>query len=168
MKSSKELQAMLASEICTNLLALKEAKNLDCYNEITGDSSFLLSGILERELEADTKWSPSNWIDDSLLHKVSLENSKIKMWGVMIWGKEGTTKQWTEPFYCEFSLGCKPDELQELVILFGDEMVEEMIYEEFAENRTFWDKDFYSDTNWKPSERNWKYIIHSNKFEKET
>ena len=162
MKSSKELQSMLASEICNNLLALKEAKNQANFNEIMGDSSFLLSGILERELENNPKWNPNNWIDDSIIHKVKLKDSKIKIWGVIIWGKVSTTKQWTEPFYSEFSLDCKYAKLKELIILFGDEKVEEITYEEFAENRTFWDKDFYSNTNWKPSERNWKYRISSN------
>ncbi len=161
MKSSRELQSMLVSEICNNYLVIKERRVLDCYNEIMGDSSFLLSGILERELENDVNWNPGNWIDDSLIHKVNVEGCKIEVWGVMIWGKDGTNKQWTEPFYCEFTIDCKSIKLRELTILFGDESIDEITYEEFAENRAFWDRAFYSDAFWKPSERVWKYIIHS-------
>lgn len=167
MKSSKELQSMLASEIYNNISLIKKGEELVCYNEVTGDSSFLLSGILERELENDINWNSNNWIDDSLLHKVSFQDCKVQIWGVMIWGKEGTTKQWTEPFYSEFSIDFNYLELKELVILFGDEKVNEITYEEFSTNRTFWDKDFYSDTFWKPSERTWKYIVHTKSSKEE-
>lgn len=167
MKSIIELQSMLASEICNNFLLLKERRTLYCYNEIMGDSSFLLSGILERELENDDAWSSVNWIDDSLIHKVDIDGCKVRIWGVMIWGKDGTTKQWTDPFYCELTIDCKSIDLQELTILFGDVSINELIYEEFSDNRDFWDRAFYSDTYWTPSEREWKYKVHSKKMKED-
>lgn len=158
MISTRELQSMLLSEICNSLSAIKEGRNLACYNEMLGDTSFLLSGILENELEGNSRWG--FWLDDSLIHKIKIEGQKIRLWGVMIWGKDGTTKQWTDPFYCEFLIDCERASLQKMVMLFGDERREEVIYEEFAENRTLWDSDYYSNNEWNPSERTWKFVVH--------
>ena len=160
MKSSKELQSMLLSEICNNLIAIEKERELDCYNQILGDTSFLLSGILENELDSITSWNPLNWIDDSLIHKVKIDEYKVRLWGVMIWGKNGTTKQWTDPFYSEFLIDCEDTTLQKLTILFGDEMLEEVTYEMFSKNRSYWDGDYYSNSQWDPSERNWKYFVY--------
>ena len=150
MKSSNELQSMLLSEICNNISAIVKEGELECYNEILGDTTFLLSGILEIKPDGI----------DSLIHKVKIEGYKVRLWGVMIWGKTGTTKQLTDPFYSEFLIDCEDKTLQKLTILFGDEMLEEVTYEVFTGNRAYWDRDYYSINQWDPSERNWKYFVY--------
>lgn len=159
MKSSNQLQKMLSSELCDSLDTIEKNIGLDCYNELLGDTSFLLAGILENELKNNPEWSSLKWLDDSLIHKINIERKKVQLWGVMIWGKDGTTKQWTDPFFCEFYINCKQQEIQKLIVLFGDEKIEAITYQQFAENRTYWDKNYYSNEQWDPSEREWKFII---------
>ena len=47
--------------------------------------------------------------------------------------------------------------------LFGDKNEERIDYKEYANNRTYWDRDFYNDENWNPSERDWDFLIHVKK-----
>ena len=43
---------------------------------------------------------------------------------------------------------------------FGDTEIDELDYLEYSNNRGYWDRDFYSNNSWNPSERDWKYIIN--------
>ena len=69
--------------------------------------------------------------------------------------------QWTEPFYFEVKLNEDESNFTKLAMLFSDLDNPEITYNEFNKNRDIWDNDFYLNSSWHPSERNWKYIIHS-------
>ena len=159
MKSIEELQQMLFSEINDCLYAVDPAIELDYYNEVMGDVSFLLAGVLELNLKTSCEnWDADKWIDDSLLTKVSVDGNKVSIWGVMIWGRMHTTEQWTDPFYFEAILN---DISIEYTFMFGEEQALEVTYGAFNQDRNMWDRGFYSNRDWKPSERNWEFIINS-------
>ena len=40
-------------------------------------------------------------MDDSLLREFELKANTVIISGVMIWGIDGTTEQWTDPFHFE-------------------------------------------------------------------
>ena len=157
MKSIIEIEIMLESEINNHLDKLKNHLNLDYFNELFGDTSFILAGLLEKLIKAKNCCWNEKWIDDSLLKKIKLDNKKISIWGIMIWGKVDTNEQWTDPFYFETFLS----DFKQYFFLFGDLNQTEIIYDNFNKNRDVWDKCYYSDDNWHPSERNWKYKITS-------
>ena len=160
MKSVKKIQETLIHELCGALDNVVFDVSLDYYNEPMGDTSFILAGYLQLLLrEKFSDWSNEKWIDDSLLTKVELVGNKLSIWGVMIWGVENQTCQWTDPFYFEIVLNECCTSFIELKILFGDIDRLELRYSEFCLDRAFWDKNYYSSSSWNPYERNWKYII---------
>ncbi len=151
MKSIEEIQTMLVNELWNRLDRVKSLKSeVDYYNDILGDTSFLLSGLLGALLELRSDWDKHRWIDDSLLLGVKLTKNKLSIWGVMIWGIENTTEQWTEPFYFEVVLDSNESDFSEYTFLLGDLNKPEIPYEEYRVNRNYWEED----------ERNWKYIIN--------
>jgi len=161
MKSLEEIQEMLVSEIHDKLdkIRITDASTTDYYNEQMGNVSFLLAGLLGRFLSKTESWSPEKWIDDSLLTKVQLLNNKLSIWGIMIWGTTEDSEQWTEPFYFEIDLLTSTPHY---TILFADLKQPELSYEDFKNDRRHWDKSFYSNSEWTPSERDWNYIFNSN------
>lgn len=150
---------MLLSELCVSTAQIENSKHLDCYNQLLGKTSYLLVEILERELKVDPNWDRGMWLDDTLIHKVVNGDTEVKLWGVVIWGRIGTTKQWTSPFYCAVSINCKKTELNQLTFLFGDMNTDEIPYEELKSNRSYWDRDFYSNDTWDICEREWEFIV---------
>ncbi|AEE51477.1 hypothetical protein [Haliscomenobacter hydrossis] len=161
MKSIEELNEMLVCEICQYLDEIDFDVDLECYNELTGDVSFLLAGVLESQLKRSfNDWEPNKWIDDSLLTKIAIDGKKVSIWGVMIWGRIDTTQQWIDPFYFEMILNATCSNFVEFTFLFGEEKNIEVTYEEFNTNRNLWGGGFYSDIYWTPFERDWKYIIN--------
>ena len=157
MKSIKEIETLLKSELNQHLDKIKSNSILDCFNDKLEDTSFILAGLLNMLLKNNNPNWKEKWIDDSLITKVKFDNDKISIWGIMIWGKDDTTEQWTEPFYFEtFSSNFK-----QYFFLFGDLDCPEIRYEEFNQNRNFWDLCFYSNDQWIPFERKWKYQITS-------
>ena len=151
MKSVEKIKTMLVNELWSCLDKIESMKPREgYYNEILGDTSFLLTGLLGNLLKIRDDWDSKKWLDDSLLTGVKLDKNKLSIWGVIIWGVENTTDQWTDPFYFEVDLGnCKTD-LNEYTFLFGDLNKSEISYEEFKINRNYWEQP----------ERNWKYIIN--------
>jgi len=159
MKNLEEIQEMLISELFNNLDRLKLNHN-DDYNKLMGDTSFLLAGYLHQKLKADFKnWDKKKWIDDSLLTKIIFQVDKLFIWGVVIWGIENLTAQWTEPFYFEAVLNNEKTSFEKIILFFGDENCSAITYEDFNINRNFWDREYYSNKNWNPTERSWKYRI---------
>lgn len=159
MKSLAELQDLLLDEIQNNLNKEVVSENHDYYNEYTGYISVLLASILEKRLLKDTDWNSNRWIDDSLLTKLKLSNGKLSVWGIMIWGIKNSNKQWTDPFYFEIKFKIENEKFNHYTFLFGDLDNHEISYEDFANNRNYWDMDYYKTDDWNPSDRNWKYII---------
>lgn len=134
MKSEEEIQTMLVSELQNNLNRIKSInKSLEYYNEILGDTSYLLAGLLEALLKNKFKdWNFRKWMDDSLITKISMNEDKLSIWGVMIWGLEGVTEQWTEPFYFEIEL--KQNGFNKYIFLFSDLDNPEISYEDYRQN----------------------------------
>jgi hypothetical protein len=146
---------MLVDELMKDLERIKSIdKGLVYYNEFLGSTSFLLAGLLELLLKKNFgEWDNRKWIDDSLITSISTQNEIMNIGGIMIWGRENTTKQWTDPFSFEIELSMDEVGFERFTFLFCDSDIHEISYEEFKINREYWDN----------SNRNWKYIINSNK-----
>lgn len=153
MKSVDEIEVMLVNELWNNFDTIKSLKQeVDYYNDMLGDTSFLLAGLLGALLKFEDKWDSKKWLDDSLLTNIRLNKNKLSICGVMIWGLENTTKQWTDPFSFKVDLGDTKSEFNEYTFMFGDLNKREISYEEFRINRNYWGQ----------TERDWKYIIFRN------
>jgi hypothetical protein len=144
---------MLVYELAKDLERIKSIdKELVYYNEFLGDTSFLLAGLLELLLKKNFgEWDSRKWIDDSLITRISTQNEKMNIEGIMIWGRENTTEQWTDPFSFEIELSMDEVSFKRFTFLFCDLDFREISYEEFKLNREYWDKN----------NRNWKYRINS-------
>ncbi len=151
MKKLKEIESMLVVELQNNL---ENVPNLDdhliYYNDVLGDSSFLLAALLSQLVEKENDWNLERWIDDSLLTEINLTDNKLSIKGVMIWGIENSTEQWTDPFYFEIVFTEDTPNFKEYTFLFCDIDTPEISYEEFNDNRNYWENGF----------RNWKYILN--------
>ena len=149
-KSAEEIQNMLAEELWSHSSEIKSINSeLLYYNEILGDTSFLLANLLSTLLKSTDSWSPNKWIDDALLTQVKWGNQKLSIWGVMIWGIENSTDQWTEPFYFEIELTPAWQSFEKYTFLFGDSDKSEISYEDFSLNRNYWGH----------CKGNWRYTI---------
>jgi hypothetical protein len=161
MKSIEEIQDLLAKELWDNLEKISSASPLlRYYNEILGDTSYILAGLLGSLL-----FSPSDeqdvgkWIDDTLITKTKIKGNVLSLWGVVISGLSGVTQQWTWPFYFEVQLNTDNRHFDSFMFLYGQKDDTELPYEEFSKNRGYWDVQFYRTDNWDVSERDWRYII---------
>lgn len=162
MKTLRELEDLLVKELVLSQKQIEESDSVEYYNELTGDVSVLLTSILEEHLLERKEWDSKRWLDDSLLTKIELDENIYRIWGIVIWGKENTLSQWTAPFYFEIRLSDDYSDFKEYTFLFGtEENRQYLCYEEFNEDRGIWDKEFYSNDEWDPSERDWKFIINS-------
>ena len=161
MKNVIDIQNMLVSELFNHIDNLRSnASKLGYYNEITGDTSMLLARLLDSLLRINFEdWNSKKWIDDSLLSKVKVKNNNISIWGVMIWGMDEVTDQWTDPFYFEIQLNERELTFFKYHFLFCDLNQGEISYEEFAKHRQYWTEDYYSNSAWDVSEKDWNYII---------
>lgn len=162
MKSLKELKEMLFDEFDKHLFKADLSKNLGYYNEVCGDASFIIAAILDKKLEERGEYwnTETDWVDDCLLTRINLEEQKLSIWGIMIWGKSNTTKQWTDSFYFELDwINGSSFRDGQMKFLFGDKNEESLIYSDFANDRGFWDRDFYKDDTWNIEEREWKHSI---------
>jgi len=153
MKTINEIFIMLVDELTSHIDNIKSTtRTLLYYNEILGDTSFLLAGLLGSLLKKNfDEWDDGRWFDDCLMLKVLLKNDKLKIYGVMIWGKNDITEQWTEPFVFELELHNEKVNYKDFTFYFGDLDCSEITYEYFRDNRDYWVDD----------NRNWKYIIKS-------
>ena len=90
MKPLEEIEQMLATEVCNSIYNITPNLELRYYNELLGDTSFLLAGLLQHYLTNDfNDWDTTKWFDDSLLTKVSFNKKMVSIWGIMIWGQRG-------------------------------------------------------------------------------
>lgn len=133
------------------------------YNKYTGNLSVIITSILAEELVEFDDWDSNYWLDDSLLSKLSKTKDSFSIWGIVIKGKEGTTRQWTEPFYFEIKSDDEFKTYRNYTFLFGEKNSKEFPYEEFKYDRGLWDSNFYSNSSWNPSERDWNFIIAKNR-----
>ena len=151
MKSSNEITQMLLEELLSNIDNTTNFKNSTYYNEILGDTSFLLAGLLNSIFKKESDGDENVWIDDSLITAIKLIDNKIFIDGVMIWGKGGTTEQWVEPFKFIMNLDKSLKNFTSYKFFFKDLDLKEISYEDFRENR-----DYYSHEI-----KNWKYEFNS-------
>jgi len=153
MKSAKEILVMLVRELIDHLDKVKNLKgDFEYYNDMLGDTSFILAALLESILKSNIgEWDNRKWIDDSLITEFVMRGKSLKIDGIMIWGRENTTEQWTEPFIFEIELLKEELRYKNFLFLLGDLDKPEITYEEFKDNRDYWI----------PSNRNWQYIINS-------
>lgn len=151
MHSRKELTTSLAEQL-TNEFALNGADRLG--------ASIVLGQLLWQQLKLETDWDRSKWIDDTLIHKLRIIGNNVHIWGVVIWGKGGTTEQWTEPVYTQLQLDVSAMRISDMQIWFADAEYTEISYSRFTNKRTYWDAEFYSTDDWDHKERNWLYKFY--------
>lgn len=124
------------------------------YNEMLGDTSFILAGLLESHLNGEfDDWDKEKWMDDCLITNAEIDEGELSLSGVMIWGIESVTAQWTAPFFFKIELDEDRKDYFKYAFLFGDLDLPEIPYEYFRQNRNCWNS----------FERNWKYIINSSR-----
>jgi hypothetical protein len=153
MKSIEEIQQMLVTAITKHLDESKVAPRENGYvNDVLGSTSAILAVLLDDLLvERYPEWENNKWMDDSLIIKATRQNEKVGIWGVMIWGVDDTTEQWTDPFYFDMELLPDGSGFKRYTFLFCDLNNPEITVGEYRKDRSYWDiKD-----------RNWKYIINS-------
>jgi hypothetical protein len=144
MKSLEELQNLLLLEVTQNIKNIKFADHIDYYNEIMGDTSILLTSILEEHLLECKNWDKNKWLDDCLLTNVRLlQNDSFSINGIMIWGRNDTLEEWTEPFYFAMQTSNTRHRYE---FLFGDIDNPAISYEEFSMDRNYWK---YKIEHWK-------------------
>jgi len=150
MKSHKSIKAHLANELFSLFNQGINENNTMYQNELLGDSTYLIATTLQYHLVHEKNWDPEIWFDDSLIEKVTLKNKKLTLSGVMIWGTESTTEQWTEPFefFALFNqLGPIHYEL-----FYSNSKYAEITYNDFAKDRGYW----------KRLNPNWEYHFMGN------
>jgi len=159
MKTLEDLQNMLIAELLSKHRIIDQP--IDGYfNDYFQDSSILICSILTEHLLDIEDWDAIKWLDDSLITRYIQKEDKIRIWGIIIWGRENTLQQWTDPFYLEIKLNNYSNGFLEYTYLFGEVNSSEVTYEDFNLSRNMWDKCYYSDQDWNPSERKWDYIIN--------
>lgn len=161
MKPITEIREMLFRElekVRRNKLSIEN----ECYDVSTiGDTSALISGLLQAHLSKESEWSAERWIDDIVISKLSLNENVITVWGVVIWGIFGMNKQWTEPVFCKISMNNAWSHIAAYELFFGDQNTSELLYEDYSKDKGYWDGNYYTDNSWNPQERSWKFFIVS-------
>lgn len=147
MKSGNEIAQMLLGELLKNINNINNFNNSKYYNEILGDTSFLLAGLLHVMIKKEPQIDQKVWMDDSLITNIKLVNNIIFIDGIMIWGENGTTEQWVDPFNFNICLNNDFTDFIYYNFFFKDLYMSELLYDDFKENR-----NYYSDKI-----RNWKY-----------
>ena len=108
------------------------------YNEYLGDTSIFLSSLFELEMKRNVIEWDKRWIDDCLIKIVNNQPDIISLNGEMIWGKENTTKQWTDPFYFELQKNHTDWNQNKIILKSGDLNRTSLIYEKYSINRDYW------------------------------
>lgn len=147
MKSANEISQMLSVELLNHINNINTISNSLYYNEVLGDTSFLLAGLLDILIKNDTQISQKIWIDDSLINNIELINKTVFIKGVMIWGKENTTEQWVDPFKFTSKFNHDSSNFINYSFFFKDLYTNEISYEEFRDNRNYYSKEI----------KKWKY-----------
>lgn len=159
MKSLQEIREILTDELPFFLQAIEEDAGLIDDNDYVRDFASSLSCLLHLHLKNGySEWKGDRWVDDCLLMKADHHNNRLKIWGVVISGIGHTTAQWTDPLYAVIELNRELN-IGRYSLSFGDQGYESVNYEDFANNRGCWDRDYYSDNRWDPAEREWVYTV---------
>lgn len=146
MKKINEIKSMLDSEILESRNSIVNTK--DSYNTVMGKTSYLLAAFVGLLLKQNNQeWKTGKWMDDSILEGVMYNDVECRIWGVMIFGTEDSTEQWTEPF-----LYISRDNGKSWLVFYGDKNHNAYSYDNFRFDREYW-----KDPNW---DRDWR-----NKFE---
>lgn len=153
LKSEPEILATLIPELISGAKKLLSVnKRPEYYNDLFGDTSLMLTGLLELLLKTRfADWDKNKWFDDSMLSKASFENSILTLAGVIIWGRENTSQRWVDSFSFEIYLHVDKGTYEKYTFVFSDSGGREMTYEEFLEDRSYWDN----------REKDWEYKINS-------
>ena len=121
------------------------------YNDFLGDTSFLFAGWLDIVLKTKVKdWDSNRWLDDCLIDVFSVIDNTITLEGILIWGVENTTKQWTAPFHFSVVLIHQKINFKDFSLFICDLHKPAISYEKFNMNRDYW-----------INTKNWKYKITS-------
>lgn len=158
MKSANDILNAVRDELSAHLdRGLWAGNGLHLYNKALGDTSFLLAGLLDALLkERVPEWdSDVKWLDDCLITALTIDGKKILLYGVMIWGKQGTTSQWIDPFTFELEPLFDADASISYRFRFCDSERPTLTYEEYK-------KESASVADWESI--GWKYIVESGKF----
>jgi hypothetical protein len=122
------------------------------YNEILGNTSFLLAGLLGSILNSkNDQWVSNKWFDDSLITRISYNNGTFRIYGIMIWGKKDTTEQWTEPFGFVLKIYNIESYAGSFDLYFGNLDRNEISYELYKMDQSHWSDNV----------TNWRFIIKS-------
>lgn len=152
MKPVQEIENMLITELESSLHEIMtNDRAMNYYNELLGDTSFLLAGLLDSNLHSkfSNEWNDDFWIDDSLLTNVELNEQRLFINGVMIWGCLGVSEQWVDPFCFDIALNQTAENFGRYTFKFKDQKKKEISYTQFNHERHYWDK----------LPNKWKYII---------
>lgn len=161
MKSLEEIKLMLARELETHV-SQGLSQEQGYYNKSLGDVSFLVASVLGYELKKNN-WDKEKWVDDSLITKVENHSDEYKLWGYVIWGREGTTEQWVSPFFFGMKFKKGSVSIDSYKIFFGIKEADDISYEEFIRDRGIFDSGFYTSDNWDIFKRDWDFEINWNR-----
>ncbi len=134
-----------------NIRSITEKGRERYYNDLLGNTSAILAALLDILLNQEDDHDSTVWFDDSLLTSVKLAQNTVSISGIMIFGRTGTTEQWTGPFLFKIELK-GDDDFSEYVFFFDDLRKREISYEKFRMNTNYWDD----------TEIDWRYIITKN------
>lgn len=158
MHSRKELITLLAEQLTKEFALNGDLEQVADGADRLG-ASFELGRLLWEQLKLLPEWGGAKWIDDTLIHKLRIIGNNVHIWGAVIWGKGGTTEQWTDPVYTQIQLDVSAMRISDMQIWFADAEYAEISYSRFTNKRTYWDAEFYSTNDWDPKERNWLYNV---------
>jgi len=117
----------------------------------------LLSGILQHLLEKNN-WEKEKWVDDILIRDIEASLNLIIIYGNVIYGKSGTTKEWVAPLLFQISLDTDWTNFTAYKCFFGMNGGKELDYIEYRNAKNEWDA--YFNLNYNKSDCSWEYITH--------
>lgn len=139
MKQLEEIKVIFNSELTKHLEVMSTLpKQSQYYNEFLGDVSVILAALIESSLRKNfVDWDHTKWMDDSLITKLVLSNDKLNIAGVVIWGRENTTQQWTDPFRFEAEFR-EDGTFSNFLIWFQYVNTPELTFDEFKNSRNYY------------------------------
>lgn len=129
------------------------------FNKYLDSGTGILSGILQRLLEKNN-WDKDKWIDDILIKNIKVSSNLITIYGNVIYGKSGTTKEWVSPLLFQIFLNMDWTNFVNYKCYFGAKDEKELDYLEYYNEKSKWEEYFnryFYDINC-----NWEYVILKN------